>query len=134
MSGVSDVVGIITDGVNRLPKQATVSTVNATGVASGDAMAGGIITSTTAAAVTMTTDTAAAYLTALKKLGFKPKNNDVYDLTVRNLGAANAITLAAGTNVSLPANIGTITTGTSLHLKLLIVDSTGVANPSVSLY
>ncbi len=78
-------------------------TLNATGTLTAALIATGYVTSSTAAAVTMTTDTGTDLDTGLPHLA----TGQAIEFTLCNTGGSNAITLAGGTGV-------TIVSGTSI--------------------
>lgn len=112
----------------------TVTTVNVTATITASVLCGGIITSTTAGAVTITTPTALQIITQLNFLGYRVANGDVYKLLVVNLGNANAITMAAGTNVAFSANNLTVAASSKVLYYYKILDNTGTSNPSIQFY
>lgn len=74
----------------------TAAAINTTATATVAQMLGGIITSSTAAAVTITSPTAAA-LDAATEVGI----GESFEVFVINTGATNAITLAGGSGVTI---------------------------------
>ena len=86
-----------------------VGTLNATGTLTAALIATGYVTSSTAAAVTMTTDTGTDLDTGFPNLAV----GQAVEFTLCNTGGTNAITLAGGTGVtivsgaSVPANKAT---------------------------
>ena len=76
--------------------QATPGTLNATGTLTAALMLTGIVTSTTAAAVTATLDTGTLLETALFALYPTLANNDYFEFSVVNTGA-NGFTIATAT-------------------------------------
>ena len=132
---LSDIVYSGASQALALQKSAESATaINATATASTAAILGGIITSTTAAAVTITTPTAAQLLAALGAAGYRTNNGDVFKLIVLNLGNANAITMAGGINVAFSANNSIIGASSKVLFYWRIIDNTGVANPSIQFY
>lgn len=77
--------------------QAAAGTLNATGTLTAALMLGGIVTSTTAAAVTATLDTGTLLETALIALYPNLQVNDYFEFSIINTGATNAITVATAT-------------------------------------
>jgi len=74
--------------------QAAAGTLNASGTLTAALILGGIVTSTTGAAVTATLDTGTNLETALIALQPGLQNSDYFELTVINTGGANAFTVA----------------------------------------
>lgn len=108
----------------RLANTQTVGTLNATGTLTAALMLGGIVTSTTAAAVTATTDTA-ALIDAAGTMAV----GDSFEFTAVNTGGANAFTLSGGTGVTLvgAAGVAASTSGTFRVVKT-------AATPTFSIY
>lgn len=104
--------------------QGTPGTLNATGTLTAALMLGGIVTSTTAAAVTGTTDTA-ALIDAATTLAV----GDAFELTVINTGGANAFTVSAGTGVTVVGS-ATVAASTSATFRVLKT----AATPTFSIY
>lgn len=78
----------------EIKEQAAAGTLNATGTLTAALMLGGIVTSTTAAAVTATLDTGALLDDALLALYPSLAVGDSFDFYIVNTGAANALTVA----------------------------------------
>ena len=93
--------------------QATPVAVNATATVTAANILSGMITSTTAAAVTGTTDTG-ANIDAAATFAI----NDFFDFVVINTGATNAFTLAAGTNITI---VGSATVALSTSGRFRVV-------------
>lgn len=74
--------------------QAAAGALNATGTLTAALMLGGIITSTTAAAVTATLDTGANLEAALLALYPALGVNDYFEFSIINTGGTNAVTVA----------------------------------------
>lgn len=104
--------------------QPTVGTLNATGTLTAALMLGQLVTSSTAAAVTGTTDTA-ALIDAATPLAV----NDDFEFTIVNTGGANAFTLAGGTGVTL---VGSATVAASTSGTFRVVKT--AATPTFSIY
>lgn len=98
----------------RTNYQATPGTLNATGTLTAALMLGGIVTSTTAAAVAGTTDTG-TLIDAAVTLAV----GDIFEFTVINTGGANAFTVTAGTGITIvgAAAVAASTSGTFRVLK-----------------
>lgn len=105
----------------------SVNTLNATGTLTAAMILGGLVTSTTAAAVTGTTDTGTLIDTAALAIYPGLAVGDTFDVTIVNTGAANAFTLAGGTGVTIvgAAAVALSTSGSFRFRK------TGVATYSV---
>lgn len=97
----------------RTNYQPTPGTLNATGTLTAALILGGIVTSTTAAAVTGTTDTG-TLIDAAATFAV----NDAYDFEVINTGGTNAFTLAGGTGVTI---VGSATVALSTSAKFRLV-------------
>lgn len=93
--------------------QATPGTLNATGTLTAALILGGIVTSTTAAAVTGTTDTG-TLIDAATTFAV----GDSFDFTIINTGGTNAFTLAGGTGVTIVGS-ATVALSTSASFRLL---------------
>lgn len=74
--------------------QAAAVALNATGTLTAAMMLGGIVTSTTAAAVTATLDTGALLETALLAVYPNLAVNDYFEFSIINTGGTNAVTVA----------------------------------------
>jgi hypothetical protein len=83
-------------------------TLNATGTLTAALILGGIVTSTTAAAVTATLDTGSAMDTALDSAGI----NESFEWTAINTGGANAFTVTASTGHTI-VGAGAVAASTS---------------------
>lgn len=92
---------------NNLGYQPAVGTLNATGTLTGALIMGGIVTSSTAAAVTATLDTGAV-MDALNVFGV----GDSFDWTAVNTGGANAFTVTASTGHTIVGS-GTVAASSS---------------------
>lgn len=104
--------------------QPTPGTLNATGTLTAALMLGGIVTSTTAAAVTATTDTA-ALIDAAATLAV----NDAFEFVAVNTGGTNAFTVAGGTSVTLVGS-GAVAANTSGKFRVVKT----AATPTYSVY
>ncbi len=103
----------------------TAGALNATGTLTAALIKGGIVTSTTAAAVSATTDTATLILAQLDN----PAVGDTIRLHINNTGP-NAFTILAGDGVTL---VGTVAIAT-LTSRNCLVRVTAVGTPAVTLY
>lgn len=99
---------------DRVGYQPTPGTLNATGTLTGALIMGGIVTSTTAAAVVATLDTGAV-LDALGSFAI----GDCFDWTAINTGGANAFTVTASTGHTIvgAAAVAASTSGRFRTLK-----------------
>lgn len=100
-----------------------VGTLNATGTLTAALIATGYVTSSTAAAVTMTTDTGTDLDTAFPDL----LTGQAIEFTLANTGASNAITLAGGTGVTIVSGTGI----PALKVQSYWLKKTGTATYSV---
>lgn len=104
--------------------QTTPGTLNATGTLTAALLFNGIVTSTTAAAVTGTTDTA-ALIDAAGTFAV----DDAFEFVVINTGGTNAFTVAGGTNVTL-VGAGAVPANTSGRFRVRKTATT----PAFSVY
>jgi hypothetical protein len=88
--------------------QAAPGTLNATGTLTGALILGGIVTSTTAAAVTATLDTG----TVMDQVVDSAAINDAFDWTAVNTGGSNAFTVTASTGHTI-VGAGAVAASTS---------------------
>jgi hypothetical protein len=94
------------------PVQPAPGTLNATGTLTVALCLGGIVTSTTAAAVTATLDTGAIW-----DLASQWAINDSFDWTVINTGGANAFTVTAAASGHTVVGSGAVANTTSGHFR-----------------
>jgi hypothetical protein len=85
----------------------TPSAINATATATADQIAGGLITSTSAAAVTITTPTATAIASVIQAA-----KGTIIEFIVDNSAGANTITISLDASITAPT--GAITGGNAL--------------------
>ena len=89
-----DVTGWRDTRSTPLFSQGAATALNATGTLTVAMMLGGLVTSTTAAAVTATLDTGALLETALLALYPNLAVNDYFEFSIINTGGTNAVTVA----------------------------------------
>jgi len=92
---------------NGFVQNLTISAVNTSATLTAAQIIGGLITSTTAAAVVMTLPTGTNFETALIAAFPGLQNGDAFQFYVSNLGGTNAITFAAGTNFTIASAAST---------------------------
>ncbi len=96
---------VITERQRVFGYQAAPGTLNATGTLTGALILGGIVTSTTAAAVTATLDTGAVMEAVIDM-----DVNDSFDWTAINTGGTNAFTVTAAASGHTLVGQGAVTT------------------------
>ena len=115
--------------VSQPRSTSTLTHVTALANQTGAQIAGGLIDLTPSAPNTATTDTATNIIAAIPG---GVQANMTYNLTIRNLSGANAVTLVAGVGVTVsPAGSTDIGTNTTRSYYVRI---TGVGTPAVQLY
>ena len=105
-------------GVVAINRNTTPSAIDTTGTASAAAMASGYITSTSAAAVSITTPTAAAIIA---QLGGSAGKGTSYELVVDNSAGANTVTLVLDGSITvLNSNSLAVTTANAVGIFKII--------------
>jgi hypothetical protein len=100
-------IGVSPVAYERANGQPTPGTLNATGTLTATLILGGIVTSSTAAAVTATLDTG-----TVMDAAFTAAADDSFDWTAINTGGANAFTVAASTGHTIVGS-GAVAASTS---------------------
>ena len=95
--GNTSVTAITTSG-NFINLNPTLVAINTSATATADHIVSGYITSSTAAAVTITLPTAAQIATSI---GGTVSQGTSFEFSVENTGTTNAVTLAVGTGISV---------------------------------
>lgn len=118
----------VVDGANdlmfgpELRSTLTATAINSTDTVTAAQLLGGILTSTTASAVTMTLPTAALLVAAL---GAQARVGSAVRCHIVNLGGTNAITVAAGSGMTLDADqTNTVAAGVGVTIVVHLTNVT----------